>query len=102
MAEHPLAPLFRLDADLQISPEGIRRLCVSDGALPRKTKFVMAMAFDAAHGADQGVAAFADAAIKAGATKQEILEAVRVAVHLSGIGAAYTASKGLAGLESKE
>ncbi len=102
MAEHPLAPLFRLDADLQNHLKASDAFVYSDGALPRKTKLVMAMAFDAAHGADQGVAALADAAIKAGATKQEILEAVRVAVHLSGIGAAYTASKGLAGLESKE
>jgi alkylhydroperoxidase/carboxymuconolactone decarboxylase family protein YurZ len=101
MAEHPLAPLFRLDPDLQNYLKLSDAFVYSDGALPRKLKLVIAMAFDAAHGADQGVAALAGAAIKAGATKQEIVEAVRVAVHLSGIGAAYTASKGLAGLESK-
>jgi alkylhydroperoxidase/carboxymuconolactone decarboxylase family protein YurZ len=98
MADHPLSQLFKLDPDLQNHLKLSDAFVYSDGALPRKIKLLIAMAFDAAHGADQGVAALAGAAIKAGATKQEIVEAVRVAVHLSGIGAAYTASKGLAGL----
>jgi alkylhydroperoxidase/carboxymuconolactone decarboxylase family protein YurZ len=33
--------------------------------------------------------------MKEGATKEEIAEALRVAYHLSGVGALYTASSGL-------
>jgi alkylhydroperoxidase/carboxymuconolactone decarboxylase family protein YurZ len=98
MAEHPLAWLFKLDPDLQNHLKQSDTFVYSDGALPRKIKLIIALAFDAAHGADQGVAALAGAALAAGATKQEIVEAIRVAVHLSGIGTAYTASRGLAGL----
>jgi alkylhydroperoxidase/carboxymuconolactone decarboxylase family protein YurZ len=53
------------------------------------------MAFDAAHGAVNGVRALASAALQAGATHAEISEALRVAYHLSGVGALYTASQGL-------
>lgn len=102
MAEHPLAQLFKLDPDLQDHLKLSDVFVYADGALPRKIKLIIAMAFDAAHGADQGVAALAGAALAAGATKQEIVEAMRVAIYLSGIGTAYTASRGLAGLESKE
>jgi alkylhydroperoxidase/carboxymuconolactone decarboxylase family protein YurZ len=70
-------------------------LIYGSGALPRKFKLLMAMAFDAAHGADQGVRALAHQAVKEGATKEEIAEALRVAYHLSGVGTLYTASNGL-------
>lgn len=66
-----------------------------DGALPKKIKLLMAMAFDAAHGASQGVRALAQQAMREGATKEEIAETIRVAYQLSGIGSVYTASQGL-------
>ena len=53
-------------------------LVYADGALPRKVKLLMAMAFDAADGAPGG-SGLAEQAMKAGATKPEIAEALRVA-----------------------
>jgi AhpD family alkylhydroperoxidase len=70
-------------------------LIYADGALSRKVKLLMAMALDAAQGAAEGVKALAQAALREGATKEEIAEAVRVAYQLSGVGSVYTAAAAL-------
>ncbi len=98
MPENPLATLEAIDPDLMRHLKETNDLIYSSGALPKKYKILMAMAFDAAHGADQGVRALAQAAMHEGATKEEIAEALRVAYHLAGIGTLYTASAGLKGL----
>ena len=95
MAEHPLSTLEKLDPRLMNHLKETNDLIYAPGALPKKFKLLMAMAFDAAYGADQGVKALANAAMKEGATKEEIAEALRVAYHLSGVGTLYTASNGL-------
>jgi alkylhydroperoxidase/carboxymuconolactone decarboxylase family protein YurZ len=95
MAEHPLATMKKLDPEFMKHLEETDALVYADGALPRKVKLLMAMAFDAAEGAAGGVRALAEQAMKAGATKEEIAEALRVAFHLSGIGTLYAASFGL-------
>ncbi len=95
MPSDPLETIGRID------PEAVRRLreqsefVYADGALPRKLKLLIAMAFDAAHGAENGVRSLAAQARKAGATDQEIAEVLRVAAHLGGVGALYIASAGL-------
>lgn len=61
-------------------------------------KYLMALAFDAAHGATNGVAALAREAIAAGATRQEIAETLRVAAQLGGEGTLYTASQAMKGI----
>ena len=94
MAEHPLATMKKLDPEFMKHLEETDALVYADGALPRKFKLLMAMAFDAAEGASGGVRALAEQAMKAGATKEEIAEALRVAFHLSGIGTLYAASFG--------
>jgi alkylhydroperoxidase/carboxymuconolactone decarboxylase family protein YurZ len=93
--EHPLAAMQKLDPKLMEHLKAADQLVYADGALPRKTKLLMAMAFDAAHGAVNGVRALAGQARAAGATDAEIAEAVRVAYHLSGVGSVYEASQGL-------
>jgi alkylhydroperoxidase/carboxymuconolactone decarboxylase family protein YurZ len=95
MAEHPLAALQKLDPELMAHLQATDPLIYGDGALPRKFKLLIAMAFDAAHGAEGGVRSLANAALHAGATKQEVTEALRVAYHLSGVGTLYTASRAL-------
>jgi len=65
------------------------------GSIPRKIKLLIAMAFDAAHGAENGVRSLAVAAMQEGATTEEIAEVLRVAYHLSGVGALYIGSIGL-------
>jgi alkylhydroperoxidase/carboxymuconolactone decarboxylase family protein YurZ len=95
MAEHPLSTMMRIDPKFMSHLTAEDEIVYADGALPRKIKLLIALAFDAAHGAASGVKALALSALKEGATKEEIAEAVRVAYHLSGVGAVYVASQGL-------
>ena len=95
MTEHPLATMKKLDPEFMKHIDATDALVYADGALPRKVKLLMAMAFDAAEGAPGGVRALAEQAMKAGATKEEIAESLRVAFHLSGVGSLYAASFGL-------
>jgi len=95
MSEHPLSTLENLDPRLMNHLRETNDLIYAPGALPKKFKLLIAMAFDAAFGADQGVKSLAGSALKEGATKEEIAEALRVAYHLAGVGTLYTASRGL-------
>lgn len=95
MPDHPLSTMRKLDPEFMKHLEDTDALVYAEGALPRRVKLLMAMAFDAAHGAPGGVRALAEQALKAGATKEEIAEALRVAFHLSGVGSLYAASFGL-------
>jgi len=95
MAEHPLTALGKIDPKMADRLREMNEFIYGPGALSRKFKLLLAMAFDAAHGADLGVRALAQQAMKEGATTDEIAEALRVAYHLSGVGALYTASNGL-------
>lgn len=95
MAENPLSTISKIDPRLSENLELVDRLVFGDGAMPRKYRILIALAFDAAHGAVQGVTSLAERAIREGATKEEIADAIRVAYHLSGVGSVYTASRGL-------
>jgi alkylhydroperoxidase/carboxymuconolactone decarboxylase family protein YurZ len=95
MEEHPLSTIQRLDPKLMAQLTEAHDLVFYEGALPKKFKLLMAMAFDAAHGAQGGVRALAQEAMTEGATSEEIVEALRVAWHLSGVGSLYTASLAL-------
>ena len=95
MAGNPLEALGKLDPSMIERLGASDRFVFADGALPAKMKLLMALAFDAAHGAVDGVAALARRALEAGATAAEIAEAIRVAWHLAGVGSIYTASRGL-------
>jgi alkylhydroperoxidase/carboxymuconolactone decarboxylase family protein YurZ len=64
---------------------------LADGALPRKIKFLIAMALDASEGAVEGVRSLAEQAMKARATREEIVEILRVAQYICGVGSVYTA-----------
>jgi alkylhydroperoxidase/carboxymuconolactone decarboxylase family protein YurZ len=85
----------KLDPELMAHLQAANPLIFADGALPRKFKLLVAMAFDAAAGAEGGVRALANAALQAGATREEIAETLRVAYHLTGVGTVYTASRAL-------
>jgi alkylhydroperoxidase/carboxymuconolactone decarboxylase family protein YurZ len=98
MSREPLKIFQMIDPELLKVVGDTRELALADGALPKKVKFLMAMALDASHGAVEGVRALAQAAIHAGATKEEIVETVRVAQYISGVGCVYTAARALEGL----
>ncbi len=95
MPDNPLTTIMKIDPALMAHLKLTDDIVYADGALPRRIKLLIALAFDAAHGAADGVRALARSAIKEGATKEEIAEAVRVAFHLAGVGSVYTASEGL-------
>ncbi len=95
MPEHPLKIFEDLDPALLKLVNQTSEFALADGALPKKTKLLIAMALDAAHGAVGGVAALAQQAMQAGATKEEVAEALRVAQYVSGVGSVYTAAHAL-------
>ncbi|HUX37273.1 MAG TPA: carboxymuconolactone decarboxylase family protein [Rectinemataceae bacterium] len=95
MPENPLETIQKLDPELAKRLRESEDYTFADGALPRKIKLLMAMAFDASHGAMGGVRSLAAQAIKAGATKEEIAEALHVAYLLGGVGSVYIGSQGL-------
>ncbi len=95
MAEHPLKVFETIDPELLKVVESTREFALTDGALPRKFKLLIAMALDAAHGAVNGVNSLAQQAMKAGATKEEVAEALRVTQFISGTGSVYTAGRAL-------
>ena len=93
MAENPLAILEKIDPQLLKLVRDNNAFALTDGALPRKIKFLIAMALDAAHGTVDGTRALAEQAMKAGATKDEIVETIRVAQYVSGVGSIYVAAR---------
>lgn len=96
MDTHPLEPIKQLDPEFFDLVVQSSKRAFADGALSAKTKYLIAMVIDAAHGATGGVTSLARQAIKHGASKEEIMEAIQVANHVSGVGSVYTASFGLA------
>jgi len=92
MAENPLSIVEKLDLELFKNVEATQTLALVDGALSRKVKLFIAMALDASHGTVEGVKSLTLQAMKAGATKEEIMETLRVAQYISGVGCVYTAA----------
>jgi alkylhydroperoxidase/carboxymuconolactone decarboxylase family protein YurZ len=95
MDEHPLKVIQDNDNDFFNIIESTLENALSEGSMPLKYKFLIAMALDADHGAVDGVKVLAMQAMEAGATKEEIMEAVRIANYIGGIGSAYTAANAL-------
>ena len=95
MPEHPLKIYEDLDPKLLQLVNNTKDLALADGVLPRKVKLLIAMVLDAVHGASDGVQSLAREAIRAGATKEEIAEALRVAQYICGVGCIYTAARAL-------
>ena len=92
MAEHPLKIFEKVDPELLKLVKDTNAFALADGALPRKFKLLIAMALDASHGTVEGVKSLTQQAMQAGATKEEVMEALRVAQYISGAGAVYTAA----------
>ena len=95
MTENPLEIIRDADPELFNLTEITRSTALGEGAIPMKYKLLIAMALDAAEGAEEGVMVLAMQAMAEGATKDEIMEAVRIAHFISGIGSVYTAARGL-------
>jgi alkylhydroperoxidase/carboxymuconolactone decarboxylase family protein YurZ len=83
------------DPELFTLLESTRELAFVENGIPLKYKFLLAMALDAANGAVNGVKFLAIQAMQAGATKEEIMQALRITQYIFGIGSVYTASEAL-------
>ena len=95
MQTDPLEGFKKIDSKLFDIVSHNREFTFKDSALPAKTKYLIAFALDAAHGATEGVKALSSLAVKHGSTKEEVLEALHVANFISGVGSVYTAARGL-------
>ena len=95
MAADPLDVIKKADSQLFENISKTREMTLEDGALSKKHKLLIALALDAAHGTENGVKSLALQAMENGATKEEIMEAVRVANFISGAGCVYTAANAL-------
>lgn len=85
----------KVDPKLLEGVAAASELAFCEGKIPLKYKLLMAMALDAAHGASKGVRSLAEQAMRAGASSEEVAEALRVAFYISGCGSVYTAAEGL-------
>jgi|Deesub1362A_J573_1020465.scaffolds.fasta_scaffold09811_4 alkylhydroperoxidase/carboxymuconolactone decarboxylase family protein YurZ len=94
----PLESLRRLDERTYEFVKEAENFALLEGEIPLKYKLLIAMAIDASQGADEGVKVLAELAMKNGATKVEVVEALRIAIYIAGAGAAYTAARGLLSL----
>ena len=95
MSENPLKVLEKIDLKLMQSIDGSRDLAFAEGVLPKRVKFLVAMALDAAEGSETGVKSLALRAVQEGATNQEIGEILRIVKYICGAGSMYTAARGL-------
>ncbi len=89
MAENPLKVFEKTDPNLLKLVDDTRTFAFADGALPKKFKILVAMALDTSQGTVEGVRALTQLALNAGATKEEIMEVVRVAQYICGVGCVY-------------
>ena len=55
----------------------------------------MALTLDASKGAVNGVTSLAIQAMEAGATKEEVIQAVKITHYICGVGSVYTAANAL-------
>ena len=95
MAENPLELFKSLDPEFFDLVSRNRSFALKEGALPLKTKYLIALALDAVQGATGGVKSLALQAIEHGASKEEIIEALHVANFICEVGSVHTAAYGL-------
>jgi len=79
-----LAAVDKNDLAFAKAIENVYSSSMGPGALDPKTKLLIALALDAAHGASQGVANIAKQLKNMGVADAEIAEAIRIAYFASG------------------
>ena len=89
MNTDPLEIIQKLDNALYENVTKTREIAFKEGVLSIKTKLLIAIALDASKGAQDGVKSLVNQALKAGATKDEIMEAIRVANYICGASSVY-------------
>ena len=92
MSGNPLEVYRKFDPKVIECYESVQASAFADGALSQKVKTLIAAAIDAEHGAVQGATALCQRAVKLGASKEEIVEALRVAYYVGGNRALFTSA----------
>jgi len=92
MSGNPLDIYRKFDPEVIKSFENLQELALSEGKLSQKVKLLIAMAIDTENGALQGAIALGKRAINLGATKEEIVETLRVAYYVGGNRALFTSA----------
>ena len=92
MSGNPLDIYKEIDPKVIDCWKSLEALTFSEGALSPKFKLLIAMSIDVEHGAMQGAIALGKRAMKLGATKEEIVEALRVAYQIGGNRAIFTSA----------
>jgi AhpD family alkylhydroperoxidase len=92
---HALAHIKEHNPDLAVAIKELDRVLVEDGALDRKTKRLIALACVATRMCEDCVYPQARVAANYGATKEEIVEAMHVAVVTGGVPTWSVAKRGL-------
>ena len=95
MSGNPLDPIKKSDAVLFGQIEDSRELAFKDGEMSRKNKLLIALAIDAAKLSHGGIRSLTTQALENGATKNEIMETLRVAYFICGVGSIYAAAEAL-------
>ena len=98
MSTNPLDIYREFDPKVIESFNHLQDLVFSEGALAQKSKVLIAMAIDVEHGALQGAMALGRRALKLGATKEEIIETLRVSYYVGGNRALFTSAQVLQSL----
>jgi alkylhydroperoxidase/carboxymuconolactone decarboxylase family protein YurZ len=95
LTENPLQVIVDQDPEFFTLLENTREMAFVEEGIPLKYKFLLAMALDAANNSVNGVKFLAIQAMQEGATKEEIMQAIRIAQYVFGAGSVYTASEAL-------
>lgn len=91
----PLEVLKKSDLPLYTEISTMQELAYSDGELSKKHKLLIALAIDTANHAENGIRSLALQAIENGATKNEIMETLRIVNYICGAGSMYPAAAAL-------
>lgn len=98
MTVDPLRGMKALDPELFERHAQSREFTFAPGVLPTRIKLLIAMAMDSALGTPHGVRSLAQQAMDAGATREELAEATRVAFYVGGAFSFFNCGRGLDGL----
>ncbi len=93
MSQNPLDAYRQFDPETIECYRNLQNLTYGEGALKPKVKFLIALAIDVEHGAVQGAIALGRQAIAVGASKEEVVEAMRVAYQIGGNRALFTSAQ---------
>ena len=93
MSSNPLDAYKKFDPKIVEQYESLAGLAFAEGALSVKFKLLIALAIDVENGALEGAIVLGKRAQKMGATKEEIIETLRIAYQIGGNLALFTSAK---------